>query len=314
MPKFSNNAAQARSVLRDAIQSGVYPHGSMLPSTRQLATQFGINRNTATKIYHELADDNLVELTANRPPIVLGACIQSKPDSLRERMREVLAPMLLESRLIGLSAEDSRRLIVELTDEFYASYPPHTIYVAECNEFEARIYAQELTLKLGSIVLPVLLDRLNNGVAADIIVTPYFHLHQAKEALGSKSDQLVGMVVTADSSDIARVASMVTNGPLGIIAFGLHAAERLRRLLSFQIEVPMITAGIDHPETLDELASKVECVVCTQRSYSMARNSIPDVPLTLIQYHPDEQSIDLLRREIQRIRDVSTLASAPDTI
>jgi GntR family transcriptional regulator len=301
MAGIRNNAEHARSVLRDAISSGVFPHGSTLPSTRHLAAEFGINRNTATRIYHELADDNLVELIPNRPPIVIGGGRAPASGTLRERARKSLSPLLLESRLVGLSAADTRRMLNEITDEFFASYRPRTIYLAECNHEEARAYAQELTMKLGSIVQPVLLDELAGRASADIIITPYFHLQEARELLGEDAANLVGLVVTADSTDIARVASLVSAGPLGVVAVKMHASERLQRLLGFQIEVPMIPASIWDPETVDALAGQVECVACTLRAYSETRSRLPDVPIVLVQYHADEQSIELLRREIQRI-------------
>lgn len=312
MSKPGNNAAQARSVLRDAIRSGIYMRGSQLPSTRDLAIQFGINRNTATKIYHELARDNLVELAVNRPPVVIGDGVTVPEDVLYQRMRETLWTLLHESRLIGLSSADTTRMLTDVAYEFFANYRTPRIYVAECNDIEARAYAQELTMKLDTVVRPILLEQLSSVSVGDIIVTPFFHLQEARDALGTNTEHLIGLVVSADSSDIARIAMMVKQGPLGIVAVNPHAAERLRRLLSFQIDVPMMTAGVNQPESLDAMRGTVECVVSTVRADHETWRRISDVPFALVRYQTDEHSIERLRGEIQRLGQVLEYAGVSD--
>lgn len=301
MAPVLNNAGQARIILRDAIQSGIYPVGSSLPSSRKLATQLGINRNTAAKIYQELARDHLVELLPNRPPIVKGEPLAGSQTSFSERVRSVVHPLLVECRSRGMSSGDARRLLGQIVDESFSMYRPPSVYVAECNEDEARSFAQDLTLKLGVIAQPVLLSDLHPDFPADIVVTPYFHLLEARHALGDGDQRLLGMVVTASSSDIGRVASTVSDGPIGVIAFNMNAAERLRSLLSFQIEVPMITAAVVHPETIDSLRGNVECIACTTRSTSFVRKMLSDTPAMLVHYHVDTQSINQLHYEMQRL-------------
>jgi GntR family transcriptional regulator len=301
MARASSKAEQARSVLRDAIRSGRYPPGAKLPSTRELAAQFQINRNTALKIYHELASDQLIEIEPHRPPIVIGDNGGITGANLRDRIRESLQPYFLESRLMGMPPDDMRRMLGGIADELLGTYQPQAIFVAECNSDEARFYAQELTMKLGSIVQPILLDQLTPNLPADIIVTPYFHLQEARQRLGETRANVAGMMVTADSSDVARAVSMVENGPVGVVAVHRPAAQRLRRLLGFQLDVPMITATSDSRESVIQLLDQVECVVCTVRAYGLVRQFATRTPVALVQYHADDQSVELLRREMQRI-------------
>lgn len=301
MSARSENPARVRAILRDSIQNGVYPPGATLPSTRELAAQFRINRNTASKIYHELADEHVIELGVNRPPTVVDGRAGHATRTFQQRVRETLRPLLSEGRRVGLTPEETRRLFIETADDLLTNNHPRSIYLAECNAEEAGTYAQELTLKLGSIVQPILLEQLSPDLDTDIIVTPYFHMQEARDLLGHHDQRLLGLVVTAESSDIARVASAVSVGPLGVVAINLQAAERLRRLLGFQVDVPMIIAATDQPATLEEIRGNVECVACTVRAYAEARATVSDVPLVLVQYHADDQSVQHIRREIQRI-------------
>lgn len=301
MAERSQNPARVRSILRDAIRNGFYPPGSTLPSTRELAAQFRINRNTASKIYHELAREHVIELGANKPPMVVDAAPGHPARAFSRRLRETLEPLLTESQLNGISPEEVRRVLLETADELMASTSTPSIYLVECNREEARHYAQELTLKLGSIVEPVLMSQLAPDIPADVIIAPYFHLNEAREILGHGDSRLVGLVVTADSSDIARVASMVSTGPLGVVAIHLRAAERLRRLLGFQIDVPMIIGATDQPVTLDAIRDEAELIACTVRAHKETRELVSEIPLVLVQYHPDEHSIESLRRQIPNL-------------
>jgi DNA-binding transcriptional regulator YhcF (GntR family) len=299
MEQALNNASQARSVLRDAIYHGVYPPGSSLPSTRRLAQQFGINRNTATRIYHELAEDALVELPANRPPIVRVPPEARTSDSLHDHVRDSLQQLLLDCRLAGMSAEDTRRLLNDVIDDYFSIHTERVVYVAECNEDEAHWFAQELTLKLGMAVQPILISQLDPGLESTLVLTPYFHLAEVRAQLGYEYTQVQGLVVAADGSDIVRVASSVSTGPLGVVAIMPDAAERLRNLLSFQINVPMISASTDDPATLEGLRDQVECVACTPRASEITREMLPGIPLVVIQYQIDPGSLETARQAIE---------------
>ncbi|HUG13586.1 MAG TPA: GntR family transcriptional regulator [Thermomicrobiales bacterium] len=299
--------------MRDAIRSGIYPRGSQLPSTRDLAAQFGINRNTANKIYHELADDQLIELAVNRPPVVIGDGKAAPEDVFYQRVRATLQTLLMESRLIGLSSADMTRMLSDIAFEFFASYRMPRIYVAECNEIEARAYAQELTIRLETVVRPILLGQLGKVEPDDIVVTPFFHLNEVRDEIDGRTDHLIGLVVSANSADIARIATAVTTGPLGIVAVNPVAAERLRRLLGFQIDVPMMTAGVREPDELDAMRGTVECVVCTQRADNENWERIAGVPFMHVRYQTDERSIEQVRIAIQRVGQSPEFALTSDT-
>ena len=50
--------------IRFAIASRQFPPGHRLPSTRQLAMQTGLHRNTISKVYRQLEETGLVEAQA----------------------------------------------------------------------------------------------------------------------------------------------------------------------------------------------------------------------------------------------------------
>ena len=57
-------ADQLADALRDAIRQGRVPAGARLPSSRELADQLGLARNTVVRAYETLAMEGLVESRA----------------------------------------------------------------------------------------------------------------------------------------------------------------------------------------------------------------------------------------------------------
>src|ERR671932_1807723 len=57
-------STQLFNQIRFAIASRQYPPGHRLPSTRQLAMQTGLHRNTISKVYRQLEDTGLAESPA----------------------------------------------------------------------------------------------------------------------------------------------------------------------------------------------------------------------------------------------------------
>ena len=56
-----------------AIAARYYPPGHRLPSTRQLAMQTGLHRNTISKVYRQLETDGIVEAIAGSGIVTVRA-------------------------------------------------------------------------------------------------------------------------------------------------------------------------------------------------------------------------------------------------
>lgn len=63
-PAWSEDLPIYRQIMDSVIGGileGTYPEGEMLPSVRQLATEYGVSPLTAAKVFNELSRDNLVD-------------------------------------------------------------------------------------------------------------------------------------------------------------------------------------------------------------------------------------------------------------
>lgn len=311
MPRNESASKDVRNILRKAIESGVYHAGETLPSSRDLAEQFGINRNTANKIYQELAAEGLVEPSPNRPPKVIVPAATSQAGDLRRHVRGSLWPLLHEGRILGVSETAMRDTIRQLIDDFFETFTPPRILVTECNQTDVDRYADELTAVLGCAVRPILLDHLNEKTAcADIVVAPHFHLAEARAALGEAHELALGVLLTPDATDVAEVVSRVDRGPVGLIGGNPASVDRLKSLLRFYVEFPMISATIDDTVGIEKIIASAEHIVCTARFRpDMERAGVGQRTLAM-HYHVDPVSIEVLRLRMLAAPDRGALAAA----
>ena len=59
-PTFSPLYRQIKALMLDALQSGEWSPGQMVPSEQELALRFGVSQGTVRKAVDELAAENLL--------------------------------------------------------------------------------------------------------------------------------------------------------------------------------------------------------------------------------------------------------------
>lgn len=84
--------------IRFAIASRQYPPGYKLPSTRALAMQTGLHRNTISKVYRQLEDDGLVESLAGSGIYVRAQGHEGVAGCNRRFSNSILKPAKLYSK------------------------------------------------------------------------------------------------------------------------------------------------------------------------------------------------------------------------
>ena len=103
---------QVATQIKQQIVTGVLPPGTKLPGGRDLAVKYGINPNTAARIYQELEREGICETRRG-----LGTYVtedESAVDSLRHEMaRQAVEKFLSDLSGMGLKREDAIKLILE---------------------------------------------------------------------------------------------------------------------------------------------------------------------------------------------------------
>ncbi len=100
---------QLADQVRTHIESRVLSPGDALPPVRSLAAQLGIHFNTVAEAYRALAEEGSIELMQGKRAVVrpsgfIPAAPEAEAESLRRRLRHLLAEM----RLKGIPTADIR--------------------------------------------------------------------------------------------------------------------------------------------------------------------------------------------------------------
>ncbi len=102
--------AQVAAQLKQQVASGKLPPGSKLPGGRELAVQYGINPNTAARIYQELEREGVCETRRG-----LGTFVADSPGLVRKLKKDMagasVTRFLAEMEGLGLTREDVIELI-----------------------------------------------------------------------------------------------------------------------------------------------------------------------------------------------------------
>jgi len=98
--------AQVANRLKQQIVSGVLPSGSKLPGGRDLALQYGINPNTAARIYQELEREGICATRRGMGTYVTED--KERIQSMKESMiRDALERFLSDLAGLGIQRKDA---------------------------------------------------------------------------------------------------------------------------------------------------------------------------------------------------------------
>lgn len=89
--------------LRDRIRAGAYPVGSKMPSTREIAGEFGGSRATASAALHLLADEGFLTLKGKSTAVVHSpdATGETSQASIEEELRALRDDLAEVQRRLG---------------------------------------------------------------------------------------------------------------------------------------------------------------------------------------------------------------------
>lgn len=314
MPDQERLTIDVRAILRSAIHNGVYGAGETMPSSRELAAKFGINRNTANKIYHELAAEGLIDLAPHRPPHVRAAPVEARPLGLDDQIRDALWHALLQCRLRGTPASQIRQAVTRALDEFLDDYAPPEVHVAECNWPDAERYSRELSDVVGFPVRPVLIEDLHEASGAEVIVTPTFHVAEVRERLGGGHDRVLGFLSTPVEGDVARLIGRLDHGPVGVVAGNPAAVVRLSKALSFHIANDLLTASLNEPDSVRHVVEHSDVIACTARCKSVLDQLGVAEKSVTIRYSISHASLEELLSRISGQYATASRRAVKDTI
>lgn len=299
-----------------AIASRQFPPGHRLPSTRALAIQTGLHRNTISKVYRQLEETGLVEaqagsgiyvrLQSQGEPPINSPILEQYPQAYK-----IVQQSLNELLNQGCSLNQVRELFLAEIDWRLRSSAQVLVTVPANDIGAGKIMVSELEQSLGIAVQLVPIEELSqvlNQTPSSTVVTQRYFIRVA-EAI---SAPLSVRVIPVDIYDYAREIQLIKKLPkddcVGIVSLSsgiLRAAEVITHSVRGD-ELIVMSAQLGDVYKLNAIAKSAQLIISDQASFpaveaavQAAREDIIRPPrLVRSENYIDTQSINLLKREL----------------
>lgn len=234
------------------IETGQLDDGERLPSSRMLADNLHVNRNTVARAYGELGRRGLVRRQGRHGMVVQEAAAARERMAARDAAHAVLGAAVVSCLELGLAPEEIASLAYQ--HGLHAQRSELRLAFVECNAERAQTFAAELSVALEAPVAPLVLDDMRPGdvESQDMVVTTFFHLAEVRRfvrALATEpKPEVLGIVVAPHLRTLTRLSLIPEGHRIGIFYTTEHQAELIRQSLrDAGIARVDVIAGADDP-------------------------------------------------------------------
>ena len=301
-----------------AIASRQFPPGYRLPSTRQLAMQTGLHRNTISKVYRQLEDAGVVEA---QPGSGIYVRAQSTVESSRPwlglwdqfpKAREVVEGALDELLRQGCSLNQARELFFAEIDWRLRCSARVVVTVPKQDLGAGELMIRELEAALQIPVQLVPLEDLDGMLAqtrSGTVVTSRYFLAEAEAVAGPKSVRVIPVDIYDYSRELELLKQLTEGTCLGMVSLSsgiLRAAE----VIAYSLRgdgIVVMTAQAEDAYKLNAVVRGAQIIVvfdqaslpAVKQAIAAARNDLIRPPqLVVCDNYIGEKSINLLKREL----------------
>lgn len=303
MPRKKLTVGGVEQLLQARIQNGEYLVGSRLPTVRELADELKVNRNTTVRAYQALKRKGYLELTRGRGAFVRAA--RSPAASADSRWLAKLDHLLEQAKAQGLPRSVVLHELSASVDRLFGTDhgAPRLAFV-ECNLPDIQVLGDEISSVIGYPLEGVL---LSDFVAQpqkmverfDLIVTTFFHLGEVSWALPDEMRARVIGVLAKPTHDsllkIARLRAQV----IGLVVTLASTIDNLVNIIhTYHPSATILPAQMGDEARLQMLLNKADALVVTRVTYERLMERSPKIPVVMVSFTIDQQSIDFLRTRI----------------
>jgi len=277
-------STQLLNQIQFAIASRQFPPGHRLPSTRALAIQTGLHRNTISKVYRQLEEDGLVESLAGsgiyvraqipRQHLAAVPILEKYPQAER-----IVQQSLDELIKLGCSLKQARELFLAEIDwrlrcsaRVLATIPGEDIGTG-------KLMVDELEQSLGISVQLVPIEELASVLeqtSCGTVVTIRYFIGVAEAIAAPKSVR----VIPVDIYDYARELQLIKKLPkdncVGIVSKGsgiLRGAEMIVHSLRGN-ELLVMTAQLGDSYKLKAMVKSAQLIISDRASFTAVKTAL----------------------------------------
>ncbi|MEB3342952.1 GntR family transcriptional regulator [Okeania sp.] len=303
--------------IRFAIASRQFPPGHRLPSTRQLAMQTGLHRNTISKVYRQLEDTGLVEALAGSGIYVKaqgnesGSKLKSPTFDKYPDANNIVKDSLDQLLSQGCSLNEAREMFLTQID-WRLRCSARVLVTAPSNDIGiGELMTKELEEALNISVQLVPLEELDgiiDQISSGTIVTSRYFIGQAEEIAAPKSVRVIPIDIYDYGQEFQLLQTLSQGSYCGLVSLSsglLRAAEVIIHSLRGN-DVIVMTAQPTEIHKISAMVRVARIIVCDRFSFDIVKsalqknreNIIRPPEIRCIENYIGADSINLLRREL----------------
>ena len=268
-----------------AIAARHFPPGHRLPSTRQLAMQTGLHRNTISKVYRQLENDGVVEAIAGSGIYVRDNLIKrnfKKSFYSKEKSKppDQEAKKAIDNFInIGCTLQETREIITNEIDWRIKCGARILVSTPREDIGASMLIAEDLSPKIDVPVEVVPMEELekvlsnsNNGT----IVTSRYFLQPLEKVATQHGIRAIAVDLSDFQKELKILKELNTGSCVGIVSISpglLRAAEVIIHSMRGS-ELMLMTAISDNNSRLLSLLKASNHIVCDGPSLSVVENTL----------------------------------------
>jgi DNA-binding transcriptional regulator YhcF (GntR family) len=256
------SARDVEEALKERLLRGAYPRGGALPSVRALAAELGTSPSTVGRAVQELARQGWVTATSRR-----GAVVRRDLPAGQTGVRDAEAAirrLAVRWRLVGGGRVDFQELVARVADEVFQP-APRTVFL-ECNPVDLQRGLEQVQRETSVQVEALLLEDAADGSGelkdANVVLTPYFHLAEARE-LAPEGAQVVPLNFVASQDAMRALVELPADTLVGVLAVDGRSRRRLEAIVQQYSGATVLGALLDDPDAAASLVEAADVVLIT---------------------------------------------------
>lgn len=302
---------QLSEQLKSMILSGSLTTGQRLATERTMSEKLKVSRNTISLAYCELEKEGLVISRQGSGTYVADLERRLQQIDRRQSLMKAIDGVIKEAADNGYTLEEFNSLFAGRIRECRGHFKKVHVVFVECNHEQADYFAKEIELGSGVTVEAVLLDEIKEKkevlLAADLVVTTFYHLEEVKDFIPERSNEILGIAQDPQVDTIVKIARLSKSEKIGLVSTSdIFATDVIRSIQNSGIPgLRFIRSISKDPEELKTLINLVEVVVVSPGRKEEIEELAGDREVEVIEfiYRPDMGSINLLKNAVLRLRD-----------
>ena len=269
-----------------AIAARHYPPGHRLPSTRQLAMQTGLHRNTISKVYRQLEIDGVVEAIAGSGIYVRDNVTKKDFKKTFHSKDNISNPPELEVKKavdnlinLGCTLQESKKLLTNEIDWRIKCGARILVSTPREDIGASMLIAEDLSPKINVPVEVVPMEELEkvlcNSIVGTIVTSRYF-LQPLEKIAKQHGVRAIAVDLSDFQKELKILKELKSGSCVGIVSISpglLRAAEVIIHSMRGS-ELMLMTAISDNNSRLLALLKASNHIVCDGPSLSVVENTL----------------------------------------